>query len=88
MQTVIRVSVDDDLLREAEALFADLGLTVDEGICVFLRRSIIARGFPFPVKLPSSMEQADAEIQRFLKTGRGLEVYDTPEKAIEALDRM
>ena len=88
MQTVIRVSVDDDLLREAEALFADLGLTVDEGVRVFLRRSIIARGFPFPVKLPSSMEQADAEIQHFLKTGRGLEVYDTPEKAIEALDRM
>ena len=40
------------------------------------------------MKLPSSMEQADAEIQHFLKTGRGLEVYDTPEKAIEALDRM
>ena len=62
MPANIRVIVDDNLKEEATALYAGLGMTLDEAIRVFLRRSVRERGLPFPMQRMSEMEMADAEI--------------------------
>lgn len=49
MATAINVSVDETLKKEATDLYADLGLTVQEAIRIFLRRSVRMRGMPFPM---------------------------------------
>ena len=50
MPANIRVIVDDGLKEEATALFAALGMTLDEAIRLFLRRSVRGRGLPFPMR--------------------------------------
>ncbi len=88
MATVISVSVDDALKKEATDLYADLGLTVQEAIRIFLRRSVRMKGMPFPMRQLSEMEIADAEIQQYKATGKGLVSFSTPEEALDALDRL
>ena len=86
MASAINVSVDDALKEQVTALYADLGLSVQDAIRIFLRRSLMAKGLPFPMERKSQMEEADEEIRQFLKTGKGLKVYDTPEEAMHALE--
>ena len=66
MATAINVSVDETLKKEATDLYADLGLTVQEAIRIFLRRSVRMRGMPFPMNQISQMDMADAEIRHYL----------------------
>ena len=50
----INFRIDDETKREAEALFADMGLTMSGAITVFLRQSINEQGIPFKVCAPNS----------------------------------
>lgn len=53
----ITVRIDPELKRDAEELFADLGVSMSSAINIFLRQSVSKGGFPF-------------EITRQKKTGR------------------
>ena len=86
MATAINVSVDKELKQEAAEVYEGLGLTVQDAIRIFLRRSVKVGGLPFPMS--GQMVEADEEVRKFLATGEGLEVYKTPEEAFEALDRL
>ena len=47
----IAVRVDDDLKKEATALFNELGLDMSTAIKLFLKQSVLTRSIPFEVKL-------------------------------------
>ena len=51
--TVVRARIDPDLKQEAEAVFAELGLSTTEAIRMFLAQVRLRRGLPFPVSLPN-----------------------------------
>lgn len=50
--TTINFRVDSELKREAEALFADLGLNLSSALTVFLRCSVNNGGIPFKLERP------------------------------------
>ena len=47
----IAVRVDDDLKKEATALFNELGLDMSTAVKLFLKQSVLTRSIPFEVKL-------------------------------------
>lgn len=48
--TNLNVRIDGDLKKNAEQLFADLGLTMSSAITVFLRSAVDYNGIPFEIK--------------------------------------
>ena len=52
--TNISIRMDLDLKRDAETLFANLGMNLSTAFNVFLRQSRRVQGLPFPVKLDFS----------------------------------
>ena len=46
----LNVRVDAEVKKQAEELYASLGLNLSSAINVFLRQSIEADGLPFPVR--------------------------------------
>lgn len=46
----VNMRMDDDLKKQAEALFDDLGLTMSSAVTIFLKQSIRQGGLPFEVK--------------------------------------
>lgn len=47
--TTLSVRVDEDVKKQANELFADLGLDMSTAINMFLRQSIMRDGLPFDV---------------------------------------
>ena len=48
-QTNISIRIDEDVKRDAEALFAKLGLTLSAATNVFYRQAVRTQGIPFPL---------------------------------------
>ena len=48
MTTTIRI--DDDLKKECDLIFEDLGLNMSTAITVFLKQVVKSRGIPFELK--------------------------------------
>ena len=46
----LNIRVDENLKRQAEALFKDLGLSMSSAITVFLKAAVSHGGIPFEVK--------------------------------------
>ena len=55
------ISLDAELKKNSQALFADLGMDLTTAITVFLKQSLRVQGFPFPISrdVPNS-ETVDA----------------------------
>jgi DNA-damage-inducible protein J len=70
----IRARVEPRLKREAEAVLKKIGLTPSEAITLFLTQVKLAKGLPFPIRVPN------AETRRALREARerkDLETYET-----------
>ena len=50
----IRARIEPELKRQAEALFAQLGLSTTEAIRLFYKQATLQRGLPFAVRLPNA----------------------------------
>ena len=49
----IAVRVDDELKKEATAIFNELGFDMSTAVKLFLKQSVLTRSIPFEVKLDS-----------------------------------
>ena len=64
MASTIQVQVDDELKKESDHLFEDLGIDTTTAILIFLQKAVSDNGFPFDMeiefmsKLAKSREQA------------------------------
>jgi DNA-damage-inducible protein J len=56
--TSLNVKVDQDVKRQADLVFAQLGLTTSAGINIYLRKVAATRGIPFDLRLDD--DEADA----------------------------
>lgn len=67
----IAVRVDDDLKKEATALFNELGLDMSTAVKLFLKQSVLTRSIPFKLALDEysqeEVEQAKKDIQKLVK---------------------
>lgn len=70
-QTNINIRIDEELKKEAELLFSDLGLNMTTAINIFVRQSLRQGGIPFeittqtdPFYNPSNLKWLKQSIQQ------------------------
>ena len=65
-QTNISIRIDEDVKKEAETLFAKLGLTLSAATNVFYRQAVRVQGIPFPISAvePSKKNNAGGLLLR------------------------
>ena len=68
LDATIRARVDSNIKKEAEAIFAKIGLNTSQAINIFLNRVIQEKGIPFELKIPN---EETLEAIRELENGEG-----------------
>lgn len=67
----IAVRVDDQLKKEATALFNELGLDMSTAVKLFLKQSVLTKSIPFKISLDEyskeEVEEAKKDIQKLVK---------------------
>ena len=61
--TNLNIHISPDTKERAEALFANLGITLSDAVNMFLRQSLMTGGIPFEVKIPRYNAETEAAIQ-------------------------
>ncbi|MDY2607319.1 MAG: type II toxin-antitoxin system RelB/DinJ family antitoxin [Lachnospiraceae bacterium] len=51
MASTIQVQVDDELKKESDHLFEDLGIDTTTAILIFLQKAVSDNGFPFDMEI-------------------------------------
>jgi len=54
---VIQVRVDEILKTQASQIYTDLGIDLSTAIRMFLKRTVLEKGIPFPMKLPQKEQE-------------------------------
>lgn len=60
----INIRIDDNLKRQAERVFNDLGLNMTTATTAFLKQVVLCHGIPFPLyadPIELRLDEADAE---------------------------
>ena len=62
------LNVDDELKRESELLFDNLGLDIIEAVILFLETAVINKDIPFPYKLNDNnlSKVSDTVIKKYI----------------------
>lgn len=84
----VTVRMDEDLKKQADELFSDLGLTLSGAITIFIRKSLREQGIPFSVTrdVPNRETlEAMEEVQR-LKADPNKKTYHSFYEILEELD--
>ncbi len=68
--TMIHVRIDEELKKEAQQVFEQMGLSMSEAIRLFLRRTTAEHALPFEVRVPNAVTQETLE-----KAERGEDVH-------------
>ncbi len=67
--TNLNIRVDEELKKNAERLFADLGLNMSSAITLFLKASVDYNGIPFEIKKTGRAQSvSDEELLSVSKT--------------------
>lgn len=84
MMTTLSVRVDEDVKKQANELFADLGLDMSTAINMFLRQSIMRDGLPFDV----SREVPNAETLAAIEEVQKMKKHPDKFKGYTNIDEM
>ena len=68
-RTSTNISLDPELKRSSQELFADLGIDLSTAITLFLKQSLRVQGLPFAVTRENPNAETAAARQRALKSG-------------------
>jgi DNA-damage-inducible protein J len=60
MNTTIQIRTDAEVKAAADSIFQRLGITMSDGMNIFLRQLIRHGGFPFDIKIENTTEKAKA----------------------------
>ena len=81
----LQIRIDDTLKKEADTLFASLGLDTSTAVRIFLNAAVENAGIPFSVRhrdIPQSLQEAVSDS----RTGRNLYgPFDTAEEAVASM---
>jgi len=61
--TTIQIRTDAEVKSAADSIFNKLGITMSDGINIFLRQVGLHGGFPFEVKLPELAQNTKSDPQ-------------------------
>lgn len=78
---MLHVRLDEKIKQQATAAFELMGLSISEGVRVFLHRVAVEQAIPFAIKVPNAATRAAMEEARGLSRAR----YATPDALFDAL---
>jgi DNA-damage-inducible protein J len=84
--TMVHIRVEDQLKEQATQALAAMGLTLSDGVRVFLTRVVAEQQMPFALKVPNAetraaMAEADEIVrQRSARFANATELFDALEK--------
>ena len=87
--TNFSVRLDNDLKKQSEAMYNELGINLTTAINVFLRKSLAVGGFPFDVRMEEPNKEtllALLEAEKISKDST-LKGYSNVEEALKELKR-
>lgn len=86
--TSFSVRMDNDIKKQCEALYGELGVNLTTAINVFLRQSLRAGGFPFNVRLERPNDETVAAMREAERLVRDPDTRRyTVEEALRELKR-
>ena len=91
MVKLIQVRIEDSLKAEADTLFDQLGLTTNDAIKIFLKKSVQFSGIPFPVSLnenhlsPEQIKSAITNLNALKNSTAESVTYDNKEDLFKSL---
>lgn len=66
------ISIDENVKRDAQALFADLGMDLSTAINIYLKKAIAEQGIPFDVKISGFNK---ATLKAISNVEKGIDVH-------------
>ena len=84
--TNLNIRIDEDLKKQAEEIFNELGLNMSTALTVFLRQTVRSNGIPFEMRLetPNTETLAAMEDVRMKRNLRG--PFNSIKELMEDLD--
>ena len=84
--TNLNIRIDEDLKKQAEEIFNELGLNMSTALTVFLRQTVRSNGIPFEMRLetPNAETLAAMEDVRLKRNLRG--PFNSVKELMEDLD--
>ena len=61
--SLIQIRLDEDLKAEATALYEALGIDLPTAVRMFIKRSLMVKGIPFPMTLNEQNYKAENAVQ-------------------------
>ena len=86
-QTNLTIRIDEDIKKEAEALFNKIGLSTSAAINVFLRQAIREQAIPFELK-PYDDYYTGQRLERILRSKAQAEKGEVITKTLAELEAM
>ena len=84
--TNINVRVDENLKKDADQLFSDLGLTMSTAITMFLKSAISNNGIPFEIKRKEPNAETIAAIEDALNGKNLIGPFNSVDELMEDLN--
>lgn len=83
----ISMRIDDDLKKQAEALFDELGLTLSSAVTVFVKQSIRQGGIPFEVTTDPLYSKSNiAHLEKSIAEFNAGKVVEKTMEELEAME--
>ena len=84
--SVTQLRIDDDLKKQANAIFEELGLDFSTAVRIFLKRTVQQNGIPFSMTLPKKDYQATRAVRAMEQLSAEAEKNGTADMSIEEID--
>lgn len=84
--TNINVRIDENLKKDADQLFSDLGLTMSTAITMFLKSAISNNGIPFEIKRKEPNAETVAAIEDVLNRKNLIGPFNSVNELMEDLN--
>ncbi len=85
---ILRVEIDEDVMKQADRIFFELGLDMATAVNAFLKATIRENGLPFPLRIDVPNETTNAAIEegRRIADAPDVEGYSSVEELKAALE--
>jgi DNA-damage-inducible protein J len=87
-QTNINIRMDENIKKQAEDLFADMGLNMTTAVNVFVRQTLRQGGIPFEITTETDQFYSSANMKRLEHSIKQMEQGNVVVKTMDELESM
>lgn len=87
-QTNISIRIDEDIKKDAETLFAKLGLNLSSAVNVFFRQAVREQAIPFQIKADTDNYFNEYNMKRILESIEQVKSGNVVIKTMAELEEM